>query len=288
MCALPRHGAKIHARERAAATAPLLECLTYRFHGHHVGDIDRAYCSTTDREREEEEWKCKARPGEAAPRFWLREECKPADGVFFQRIESEVYDGIQRHRKPWPATRRIRRRMKWIQRWLCVRHEGDGHWADSEIFWICDLRGRFLRLADSDMTKKFRLRFGGFDPTIENPKSKIENWRGLSPSHSRYVGLWLRRSGPGKAPPGWRGRVGGLVVTRIIAAQRRAFRQGVGLSAIVRGKNIAMKRMPMGGGRASTRYRPSGLAPEELVQLKVDIIFAASGPQQRAARKRLA
>ncbi len=41
------------ARARAGEGPSFLECLTYRFHGHHVGDVDRSYYRAKD---EEERW----------------------------------------------------------------------------------------------------------------------------------------------------------------------------------------------------------------------------------------
>jgi pyruvate dehydrogenase E1 component alpha subunit len=62
-----------------------LLCNTYRFHGHHVGDIDRAYYRS---KAEEEEWKSKRDPLRLLAE-WL-EKNKLADSKLCQRIESEV------------------------------------------------------------------------------------------------------------------------------------------------------------------------------------------------------
>ena len=67
------------------------------------------------------------------------------------------------------------------------------------------------------MTKKFPTAIRWF--RSDNRKSKIqkgpENWRGLSPSHSRYVGLWPRRSSRGKYP-----RMGYLSASALVVAHR--------------------------------------------------------------------
>ncbi len=42
------------ARARAGEGPAFLECRTYRFHGHHVGDVDRSYYRTKE---EEERWR---------------------------------------------------------------------------------------------------------------------------------------------------------------------------------------------------------------------------------------
>ena len=44
---------------RSGAGPAFLQCNTYRFHGHHVGDIDRAYYRS---KKEEEEWKTQRDP----------------------------------------------------------------------------------------------------------------------------------------------------------------------------------------------------------------------------------
>ena len=50
-------------RARARRGAVFLVCATYRYHGHHVGDVDRAYYRSKD---EEERWSARARPDRAA------------------------------------------------------------------------------------------------------------------------------------------------------------------------------------------------------------------------------
>ncbi len=62
-----------------------LECLTYRFHGHHVGDIDRAYYRS---KAEEQEWKSQRDPVLLLA-AWL-EKSSLADSQLLARIESEI------------------------------------------------------------------------------------------------------------------------------------------------------------------------------------------------------
>ena len=83
--------------------AAFLGCQTYRFHGHHVGDIDRAYYRS---KAEEEEWKSKRDPVKLLA-AWL-EKNKLADGKLFQRIENEVSAEIKQAvtfalNAPYPA-----------------------------------------------------------------------------------------------------------------------------------------------------------------------------------------
>ena len=76
---------KLVERARRGGGPAFLECLTYRFHGHHVGDIDRAYYRS---KAEEAEWKSKRDPVQLLA-DWL-EKNKLADSKLFQRIEDEV------------------------------------------------------------------------------------------------------------------------------------------------------------------------------------------------------
>jgi acetoin:2,6-dichlorophenolindophenol oxidoreductase subunit alpha len=81
---------KLVDRARHGDGPAFLECLTYRFHGHHVGDIDRAYYRS---KKEEEEWKSKRDPVQLLA-SWL-EKSKLADSKLFQRIENEVAGEIK-------------------------------------------------------------------------------------------------------------------------------------------------------------------------------------------------
>jgi pyruvate dehydrogenase E1 component alpha subunit len=77
-------------RARRGDGPAFLECLTYRFHGHHVGDIDRAYYRS---KAEELEWKTKRDPVILLG-AWL-EKNNLADGKLLQRIENEVMTEIK-------------------------------------------------------------------------------------------------------------------------------------------------------------------------------------------------
>jgi pyruvate dehydrogenase E1 component alpha subunit len=81
---------KLAERTRRGDGPAFLECLTYRFHGHHVGDIDRTYYRS---KKEEEEWKTQRDPVKLFA-DWL-EKNKLADGKLFQRIENEVATEIR-------------------------------------------------------------------------------------------------------------------------------------------------------------------------------------------------
>ncbi len=70
---------------RQGAGPAFLQCNTYRFHGHHVGDIDRSYYRS---KTEEEEWKVRRDPIKLLA-AWLRKE-KMADNKLFKAIEDEV------------------------------------------------------------------------------------------------------------------------------------------------------------------------------------------------------
>ena len=76
---------KLVADARHGNGPAFLECLTYRFHGHHVGDIDRAYYRP---KAEEAEWRSTRDPVQLLA-TWL-EKKKLADSRLFQRIENEV------------------------------------------------------------------------------------------------------------------------------------------------------------------------------------------------------
>ena len=81
---------KLAERARRGDGPAFLECLTYRFHGHHVGDIDRSYYRS---KKEEEEWKSQRDPVKLLAN-WL-EKNKLADGKLFQRIENEAATEIK-------------------------------------------------------------------------------------------------------------------------------------------------------------------------------------------------
>jgi pyruvate dehydrogenase E1 component alpha subunit len=73
------------AQARRGAGPSFLLCSTYRFHGHHVGDIDRAYYRS---KAEEEEWKARCDPI-ALLAAWL-EKNKLADQKALAALEHEL------------------------------------------------------------------------------------------------------------------------------------------------------------------------------------------------------
>ncbi|MGH7873370.1 MAG: thiamine pyrophosphate-dependent dehydrogenase E1 component subunit alpha [Candidatus Binatia bacterium] len=76
---------KLVDRARRGAGPSFLLCNTYRFHGHHVGDIDRVYYRS---KAEEEEWKTRRDPIKLLA-DWLRKN-KMADGKALAMIEQEL------------------------------------------------------------------------------------------------------------------------------------------------------------------------------------------------------
>ena len=71
-----------------------LQCKTYRFHGHHVGDIDRSYYRS---KTEEAEWKTQRDPIKLLAE-WLQKS-EMADNKLLEKIENEiaaeVKEGVQ-------------------------------------------------------------------------------------------------------------------------------------------------------------------------------------------------
>jgi acetoin:2,6-dichlorophenolindophenol oxidoreductase subunit alpha len=98
---------KLVERARRGDGPAFLECHTYRFHGHHVGDIDRAYYRS---KAEEQEWKSKRDPVKLCA-DWLKQN-KMADENLFRAIESEVSVEIQAAvnfalNAPYPAANEV-------------------------------------------------------------------------------------------------------------------------------------------------------------------------------------
>jgi pyruvate dehydrogenase E1 component alpha subunit len=81
---------KLADRARRGAGPAFLHCRTYRFHGHHVGDIDRAYYRT---KKEEEEWKTRRDPVKLHAQ-WI-EQNRLADTKLLARIESQISKEIK-------------------------------------------------------------------------------------------------------------------------------------------------------------------------------------------------
>jgi len=80
-------------RARSGAGPSFLLCNTYRFHGHHVGDVDRAYYRA---KKEEEEWKSR-RPVKLLADKLIRLKAadeKRLDG-FEKEIGAEIHSGVE-------------------------------------------------------------------------------------------------------------------------------------------------------------------------------------------------
>ena len=76
------------ARGRAGEGPSFLHLHTYRYHGHHVGDVDRAYYRSKD---EEEEWK---RDRDPVALLANRLRGDGVEGAVLERIEQEVRDEV--------------------------------------------------------------------------------------------------------------------------------------------------------------------------------------------------
>jgi acetoin:2,6-dichlorophenolindophenol oxidoreductase subunit alpha len=72
-------------RARQGDGPAFLHCNTYRFHGHHVGDIDRSYYRSKE---EEEDWKTRRDPVKLLA-DWLRKN-NLADSNLLQSIEKQI------------------------------------------------------------------------------------------------------------------------------------------------------------------------------------------------------
>jgi pyruvate dehydrogenase E1 component alpha subunit len=77
-------------RARKQEGPSFLICNTYRFYGHHVGDVDRAYYRS---KQEEEEWKSRRDPLKLLAHRLAKE--RMADEGSLKRIEDEVQSEIQ-------------------------------------------------------------------------------------------------------------------------------------------------------------------------------------------------
>ena len=94
-------------RARRGEGPSFLECRTYRFHGHHVGDIDRAYYRS---KAEEEEWKTKRDPVTLLAQ-WLQKN-KSADVFLLEKVEKEISAEIKAAvdfalNAPYPQTNEV-------------------------------------------------------------------------------------------------------------------------------------------------------------------------------------
>jgi acetoin:2,6-dichlorophenolindophenol oxidoreductase subunit alpha len=85
-----RTAKKLIERARKGEGPSFLLCNTYRFHGHHVGDIDRAYYRP---KKEEEEWKERRDPVKLLADKLVRNEI--VDRKFLAETENEIGDEIK-------------------------------------------------------------------------------------------------------------------------------------------------------------------------------------------------
>jgi TPP-dependent pyruvate/acetoin dehydrogenase alpha subunit len=85
-----RTAVKLVKRVRKGEGPSFFLCNTYRFHGHHVGDIDRAYYRA---KKEEEEWKSKRDPLQLLTDKLKR--LKVADDKRLSAIEKEIRSEIE-------------------------------------------------------------------------------------------------------------------------------------------------------------------------------------------------
>jgi len=77
-------------RARKREGPSFLICNTYRFYGHHVGDVDRAYYRS---KKEEEEWKNRRDPLKLLAQRLTKE--KTADDASLKQIEDEIQRQIE-------------------------------------------------------------------------------------------------------------------------------------------------------------------------------------------------
>lgn len=83
--------ARKHIEQARRGGGPaFLQCHTYRFHGHHVGDIDRAYYRA---KTEEEDWKRRRDPITLLA-DWLKKN-KMADGHALENIEKKISNEVK-------------------------------------------------------------------------------------------------------------------------------------------------------------------------------------------------
>ncbi len=78
-------------RARSGSGPAFLLCNTYRYHGHHVGDVDRAYYRSKD---EEEEWRSERDPLALHGRFIVEQGLADDEGL--AAIEDEARATVER------------------------------------------------------------------------------------------------------------------------------------------------------------------------------------------------
>ena len=77
-------------RVRSGGGPVFLLCNTYRYHGHHVGDIDRTYYRSKE---EEQDWKTNRDPLKIFSKWLIDQDL--ADQNIFDKIEAEMKDEIE-------------------------------------------------------------------------------------------------------------------------------------------------------------------------------------------------
>jgi TPP-dependent pyruvate/acetoin dehydrogenase alpha subunit len=84
---------RLVARARAGQGPSFLLCNTYRYHGHHVGDVDRSYYRAKD---EESAWRSERDPIELHAAWLLDNRLADADALdeIGQRVRAGVADGV--------------------------------------------------------------------------------------------------------------------------------------------------------------------------------------------------
>jgi pyruvate dehydrogenase E1 component alpha subunit len=102
-----RTSLKLVERARRSEGPAFLHCHTYRFHGHHVGDIDRSYYRAKN---EEEEWKSNRDPVKILAE-WLQKS-EMADSNLLESVENEIAMEIKESANfalnaPYPAPNEV-------------------------------------------------------------------------------------------------------------------------------------------------------------------------------------
>jgi pyruvate dehydrogenase E1 component alpha subunit len=82
---------KLVERARQGAGPGFLVCDTYRYRGHHVGDINREYYRS---KQEEQEWMAKRDPIKRLSDWMI--ENNAADAALFERVQAEVKSEIEK------------------------------------------------------------------------------------------------------------------------------------------------------------------------------------------------
>jgi len=82
---------KMVERARKGEGPSFLECLTYRYYGHHVGDISRGYYRPKE---EEQEWREKRDPLKLLAEKLIGQ--KMTDQAVLDRIHGDVLSEIER------------------------------------------------------------------------------------------------------------------------------------------------------------------------------------------------